>query len=853
LDFPGYSIVSEIGRGGMATVYRARQVMLDREVALKVLNRALSAEPSNAQRFLQEARMLASLEHPNVVSVYDVGVTPDGSYYFSMQLLEGGDFSARLQRGVSEAEVVRVLTAVADALAYAHARGYVHRDVTPSNILFDTEDKPRLTDFGIALAMAMSSRITASGLSVGTSHYMSPEQARGGEVDPRSDIYSLGVVTYEALTGHTPFRGADSFAVAYAHVYEPVPPLPAALSKWQPLVDRSLAKNPEDRFQDCAAFTAALRRIAFAGRNLDAAPAARADADAPTRIILRPRPSAPINADAAPAETVAEPAEVQVSRDTPTLRRKRPKPTSDTAAADAPTVPYLRRPAALAGADASAKGEAAARNEAAPKNDPVAEAPNASRQRRWLGPALALAGVVIALATVAVWRLSHRAAAPIVDSTPIAHEVSPTPTPEASEVATDTPVPATGTDVDGNVTVLDDPMATATPTTDGLDTAAQQTVIDPVKALLALARNDIAERRYSSPPGRNALDRYRLVQRFEPNNADARNGIEQVAGIYLRLADEAAGDDDPSLWLGYLQRADELAQQFKVTAVGEGAASRRAARLKQLLDAAEVAATAWNRDEAVRLYERALALDPSQRDAQEGLAQAKRIGRDGFRFHDHAGKGLGPEMIVSGKLAYSRAPITVGDFNVYWKAEGRSRFGAALPSCRDRESFFRSSRKRTFQDPGFTQSANHPVVCINVAMAEGYVRWLSQVSGKVYRLPTGAELRTADVGSGKGCAAGNIRDQAYGTSFGGIGERASCNDGHAATSPVNAFKPGASGLLDVVGNVREWSADCAGNGCAERVAIGASWASSIGEDAGRSFPADTGFNTIGFRIVRSIP
>ncbi|MCB1568961.1 MAG: protein kinase, partial [Xanthomonadales bacterium] len=613
MDFPGYSIVSEIGRGGMATVYRARQVMLDREVALKVLNRALSAEPSNAQRFLQEARMLASLEHPNVVSVYDVGVTPDGSYYFSMQLLEGGDFSARLQRGVSEAEVVRVLTAVADALAYAHARGYVHRDVTPSNILFDTEDKPRLTDFGIALAMAMSSRITASGLSVGTSHYMSPEQARGGEVDPRSDIYSLGVVTYEALTGHTPFRGADSFAVAYAHVYEPVPPLPEALSKWQPLVDRSLAKNPEDRFQDCAAFTAALRRIAFAGRNLDAAPPTRADADAPTRVILRPRERPVANVEATPVEAVAEAPDVKVSRDTPTLRRKRPKASSDAAAADAPTVPYLRRPAALADAGKS------------PAIEPPVEAPQAAPQRRWLGPVLALLGVVLAVGAIGLWRLSHRAPAPDAVATQTAPETQATATPVTPAASTESPAPELGAEVDStDATVIDDPMATPQTSSDGLDTAAQQTVIDPVKALLALARNDIAERRYSSPPGRNALDRYRLVQRFEPNNADARSGIEQVAGIYLRLADEAAGDDDPSLWLGYLQRADELAQQFKVTAVSEGAASRRAARLKQLLDAAEVAATAWNRDEAVRLYERALTLDPTQRDAKEGLAQAKR-------------------------------------------------------------------------------------------------------------------------------------------------------------------------------------------------------------------------------------
>ena len=157
LDFPGYSVICEIGRGGMATVYRARQVMLHREVALKVLTPALAAEPVNAQRFLQEARMLASLEHPNVVPVYDVGVTPEGRYYFSMQLLENGDFASRLERGVSQSELVRVLAAVADALGYAHARGYVHRDVTPTNILFDADDNPRLTDFGIARALSASS------------------------------------------------------------------------------------------------------------------------------------------------------------------------------------------------------------------------------------------------------------------------------------------------------------------------------------------------------------------------------------------------------------------------------------------------------------------------------------------------------------------------------------------------------------------------------------------------------------------------------------------------------------------------------------------------------------------------
>ena len=185
IDIAGYSISGEIGRGGMAVVYRARQVLLDREVALKVLNPSLAQDPVYAQRFLQEARMLASLGHPHIVPVYDVGVTPDGLHYFSMQMVRRGDFAKRLREGIDEVELVRVLIAVAQALGFAHARGYVHRDVTPANILFDDQNKPVLTDFGIARALAATSRMTASGLSIGTSHYMSPEQARGGEVDSR--------------------------------------------------------------------------------------------------------------------------------------------------------------------------------------------------------------------------------------------------------------------------------------------------------------------------------------------------------------------------------------------------------------------------------------------------------------------------------------------------------------------------------------------------------------------------------------------------------------------------------------------------------------------------------------------
>ena len=821
MDFPGYNIICEIGRGGMATVFRARQVMLDREVALKVLSPALASDPSNAQRFLQEARMLASLEHPHVVPVYDVGVTPDGSYYFSMQLLENGDLTTRLQRGVGEAELVRVLSAVADALAYAHARGYVHRDVTPTNILFDAEDKPRLTDFGIARAMAMASRITASGLSVGTSHYMSPEQARGGELDPRSDIYSLGVVCYEALTGHTPFRGEDSFAVAYAHVYEPVPPLPPALAKWQPLVDRCMAKNPEDRFQDCAGFIASLRRIVFTGRGADATPHARAMDGKPT--VSHTRGGA--------GESRA--ASLAAASDTPTAPSARRGAHEDgrdeLQAADAPTVPRGK----LAGT---------------PGGHVVAAAASTGRStRHWLGPLLGALGLIAVVVVFALWQGSDWRAG---NTTQMRVAESPTNGGETAVVAgVETgaqPDAASGSLAPSDVAPNAEDVTTGS-------AAALQTVVDPVEALLELARTDIAERRYSSPPERNALDRYQLVQRFEPDNAAAREGIERVVATYLRLADEYAADEDLSLWSGYLQRAEELARQFKVDAVAAGVTQRRQDRLAKVLGEAEAAVVAWDRARAVLLYERAQGLAPDTAAVKQGLARARRIGRDGFVFRDRAEGRPGPEMIVVNRLGFSRAPVTVGEFRRYWEAGGSSRFGAALPSCRDRESVFRSSRRRTFLDPGFAQGEDHPVVCISAAMADDYARWLARVSGKAYRLASSAELRAAGVGAARDCQSGNIRDVAFRGVYGGRGDIASCNDGHATTAPIAAFKLAGNGLRDAVGNVREWSADCVGSNCGERRVVGASWASSVGDEPVRTFPADTGFNTIGFRVVRTIP
>ena len=245
-----YRIIALLGRGGMADVYRAEDERLGREVALKAVPPEFARDPERVERFEREVRAAARLTHPNIVTVYEFGQGA-GQHFYTMALMPGGDLKARIRAhpgGMPPAAARAVAAAMARALDYAHRQGFVHRDVKPENILFGEDGVAQLTDFGIARAMSSGTRMTATGMSIGSPHYMSPEQARGKEVDGRSDLYSLGVVLYEMLTGRVPFDAADTFAVGLSHINDPVPVLPPAQQDWQPVVDRLLAKSPDDRF-----------------------------------------------------------------------------------------------------------------------------------------------------------------------------------------------------------------------------------------------------------------------------------------------------------------------------------------------------------------------------------------------------------------------------------------------------------------------------------------------------------------------------------------------------------------------------------------------------------------------------
>ncbi len=262
-----YLIEREIGRGGMAVVYRAIDQRLNRPVAIKVLPPDLAFNPDVRTRFIREAQTAAQLSHPNIVPIYSVeDKGGENLVYFVMAFVDGESLGVRLSReGAWPIEPsIHVLRDVADALAYAHARGVVHRDIKPDNILIDrASGRPMVTDFGIARAAAGETRLTATGVAVGTPAYMSPEQALGErEVDGRSDLYSLAVVGYHLLSGDTPFKAGNTPAMLVKHVSErprPIrerrPEVPAYLAV---AIDRALAKRPEDRWADAAEFRDAL-------------------------------------------------------------------------------------------------------------------------------------------------------------------------------------------------------------------------------------------------------------------------------------------------------------------------------------------------------------------------------------------------------------------------------------------------------------------------------------------------------------------------------------------------------------------------------------------------------------------
>ena len=254
-----YRVLRRIGSGGMADVWLAEDQHLQRQVALKVLHARFAQDREFVERFRREAESAAGLNHPNVVSVYDRGEV-DGTYYIAMQYLEGRSLKELIDIGLTPEQSVYLIRQVLEGARFAHRHGIVHRDLKPQNVIVDAEGKATVTDFGIARAGA--SEITQTGSVMGTPHYLSPEQAQGMDVTSVSDLYSIGVILYEALTGRVPFEADSAVAIAMKQVSQ-APQRPSSINpQVSPALDavvmRALEKDPGQRFQSAEAFIAAL-------------------------------------------------------------------------------------------------------------------------------------------------------------------------------------------------------------------------------------------------------------------------------------------------------------------------------------------------------------------------------------------------------------------------------------------------------------------------------------------------------------------------------------------------------------------------------------------------------------------
>jgi serine/threonine-protein kinase PpkA len=257
---PNFELDREIGRGGMSRVYLARQVNPKRKVAIKIVAPGAAGDDAFLQSLKLEGDTIAQMSHDNIVTVYACGVI-DNHYYLAMEVLSGGDLTKRIQNGVHPNEAVRITMQVASALKQAHEKGVLHRDIKPENIMFHESGKAVLVDFGIAKESEVESSFTKAGAVVGTPHYMAPERATGKPIDLRSDLYALGVVFWEMLTGRKLYEGADTFAISYAHVYEKIPPLPNEHAHFQPILLKCLAKDPNDRYQTAGELIRALSKF----------------------------------------------------------------------------------------------------------------------------------------------------------------------------------------------------------------------------------------------------------------------------------------------------------------------------------------------------------------------------------------------------------------------------------------------------------------------------------------------------------------------------------------------------------------------------------------------------------------
>ena len=520
MNISGYKIEKRVGQGGMASVYLAIQVSLDRPVALKILSPDYSDSPEFSKRFLNEGRILASLRHSNIITIHDIGIE-DGMHYISMEYVEGEDLKSQLRAGIKSSTALNYIETIADCLQVAHKRNIVHRDVKPANVMFREDGTLLLTDFGIAKQLGGTSDLTVTGSTLGTPHYLSPEQARAQPLDGRADIYSLGIMLYEMLVGKKPYQGDSDINTVLKHITEPIPTLPAHLTSFQPMLDKMIAKSPADRFSDVAELIDAIRAFRSDEQEL----LSKLDAMGAGAALFYETETKPLSAqgDTTPIAAPGEP-ESAVAREQSTQPL-----TAEGDAMPTPVGPGQSEPLTSASSVVQGVGPDAPTRVLAPKKE------KKSRPFLFLGAVAILTVLVIAGIDLWMTRSADRPAS-VPSTKKSAEPVKQATKTPAPPLASTSSARKTAEPAEQGTLTQESSAVVPTEPSPAVNIAAQKKREETVGALLKLAESALEDFRLTQPDDDNALGYFQMAMNIDPENEQAKAGPARIAYKYGELA-----------------------------------------------------------------------------------------------------------------------------------------------------------------------------------------------------------------------------------------------------------------------------------------------------------------------------
>ena len=520
MNISGYRIEKRVGQGGMASVYLAIQVSLDRPVALKILSPDYSDSPEFSKRFLNEGRILASLRHSNIITIHDIGIE-DGMHYISMEYVEGEDLKSQLRAGIKSSTALNYIETIADCLQVAHKRNIVHRDVKPANVMFREDGTLLLTDFGIAKQLGGTSDLTVTGSTLGTPHYLSPEQARAQPLDGRADIYSLGIMLYEMLVGKKPYQGDSDINTVLKHITEPIPTLPAHLTSFQPMLDKMIAKSPADRFSDVAELINAIRAFRSDEQEL----LSKLDAMGAGAALFYETETKPLSAqgDTTPIAAPGEP-ESAVAREQSTQPL-----TAEGDATPTPVRPGQSEPLTSASSVVQGVGPDEPTKVLTPRKE------KKSRPFLFLGAVAILTVLVIAGIDLWMTRSADRPAS-VPSTKKSAEPVKQATKTPAPPLASTSSARKTAEPAEQGTLTQESSAVVPTEPSPAVNIAAQKKREKTVGALLKLAESALEDFRLTQPDDDNALGYFQMAMNIDPENEQAKAGPARIAYKYGELA-----------------------------------------------------------------------------------------------------------------------------------------------------------------------------------------------------------------------------------------------------------------------------------------------------------------------------